>query len=111
MPVRRYCYACDLKDDPELIEAYKKHHAAVWPEIEQSIRNAGIIDVQIYLTGNRLVMIVDADASFDPAVKAKMDAGNAKVQEWEKLMWNFQQSLPWAKPGEKWVEMRQIYQL
>ena len=111
MPARRYCYACDLKDDPQLIEAYKKYHAAVWPEIEQSIRDAGILDVQIYLTGNRLVMLVDVDDSFDPAVKAKMDAEDPKVQEWENLMWDYQQALPWAEPGQKWVEMQQIYQL
>ncbi len=111
MTTRRYCLACDLKNDPDLIAEYKAHHAAVWPEINQSLRDSGIEEVQIYLTGNRLFMIMEVNDSFDPEVKAKMDEKNPKVQEWEQLMWKFQQALPWAKPGEKWVEMQQIYQL
>ena len=113
MPSKRYCFACDLKDNPALIEEYKKYHApdGVWPEITKSIRDAGITDMQIYLTGNRLFMIMETDETFNPNQKAEADASNPKVQEWEKLMWKFQQELPWAKPGEKWIELEQIFQL
>ena len=113
MPTQRLCFACDLKDDPALINTYKNYHAQenAWPEITQSIRDAGIVDMQIYLIGNRLFMIMEVDETFDPELKAAKDAANPKVQEWEKLMWEFQQALPWAKEGEKWMKLEQIFKL
>ena len=113
MKTKRDCFSLDLKDDPELIATYIEHHSKenVWPEINKSIKDAGIIDMQIYLTGNRLFMIMEVDGTFDPAKKATMDSVNPKVREWEELMWKFQQALPWAKEGEKWVGMEKIFQL
>jgi L-rhamnose mutarotase len=113
MKIKRLCFACDLKDDQQLIAEYKKYHAQgnTWPEITQSIKDAGILDMQIYLTGNRLFMIMEVDESFDLDMKSEMDANNPRVQEWEQLMWKYQRELPWAKKGEKWVEMERIFQL
>lgn len=111
MKNQRYCYSCDLKDDPQLIAEYKKHHEKIWPEITKSIREAGILDMQIYLTGNRMFMIMEVDETFDPVKKAEMDANNPKVQEWEQLMWKYQQGLPWAKNGEKWIALEKVFQL
>jgi L-rhamnose mutarotase len=108
---RRYCLALDLKDDPALIREYERHHERVWPEISRSIHAAGIVDMEIYRTGNRLFMIMEVDDDFSFDTKAAADAANPKVQEWEALMSNFQQALPWAKPGEKWVLMRRIFEL
>lgn len=110
---KRFCLACDLKDNPALIEQYKAYHAPgnAWPEITKSIKDAGILDMQIYLTGNRMFMIMEVDASFDPQRKVEMDALNPKVQEWEQLMWDFQQALPWAPEGVKWLELEKIFQL
>jgi len=67
--------------------------------------------MQIYLIGNRLFMIMEVNEKFDPQQKAAMDAANPKVQEWEDLMMQFQQLIPWSKDGEKWVEMEKIFQL
>ncbi|MFY0712503.1 L-rhamnose mutarotase [Seonamhaeicola sp. NFXS20] len=113
MKLKRYCYSCDLKENPKLIEEYKAYHVKgkVWPEITKSIKDAGIVDMQIYLIGNRMFMIMEVDETFDPVKKAEMDASNPKVQEWERLMWNYQQELPWAKPGEKWIALEKIFQL
>ena len=110
---KRMCLALDLKDDPKLIEQYKQHHlqGRVWPEVTQSIKASGIVDMEIFCTGNRLFMIVEANETFDPEAKQKNDAANAKVQEWERLMSTFQAPLPWAKPGEKWVPMTRIFKL
>ena len=110
---QRYCMALDLKDEPDLIQRYVDYHAdgKAWPEITQSIKGAGIINMEIYLIANRLFMIMDVDDSFSFAEKAKMDADNPKVQEWESLMQNFQQALPWASNGEMWMKMDKIYQL
>lgn len=107
----RYCFALDLKDDPKLITTYKQYHRSVWPEIKDSLKNAGVLNLEIYLIGNRLFMIMEVDDEFTFEAKAKADKSNAKVQEWEKLMWTFQQALPWSKPGEKWVIMDQIFEL
>jgi L-rhamnose mutarotase len=111
--MKRYCLALDLVDDPMLIEEYEHWHKAEngWPEIKKSITDAGITDMQIYRTGNRLFMIMETTDEFSGAKKAEMDAANPKVQEWEKLMWKFQQPLPWAKEGEKWILMDKIFQL
>jgi L-rhamnose mutarotase len=107
----RYCYALDLVDDPVLITEYEKHHEKIWPEIRESILAAGITVMDIYRTGNRLFMIMETDDTFSFSRKAEMDASNPKVQEWEKLMWGYQQALPTSRPGEKWVLMNQIFKL
>jgi len=109
--MKRYCLALDLLDDDELINEYKKYHEVVWPEIIASIKNAGIEELEIYLACNRMFMIMTVIDSFSFEKKAIMDAENAKVQEWERLMWKYQQALPCAKKGEKWVLMDQIFQL
>jgi L-rhamnose mutarotase len=108
---RRYCLALDLVDDPALIAEYERWHQAVWPEIIASIKTAGIEQMQIYRAGNRLFMIMEVNDSFNFEAKARADKDNQKVQEWEQLMWKFQQPLPFAKPGEKWVLMDNIFQL
>lgn len=108
---KRYALAVDLINDPELIRVYEEWHKNVWPEILDSIRSAGIEQMEIYRLQNRLFMIIEVNDQFSFEAKAKADAANEKVQEWESLMWNFQQSLPFAKPGEKWVLMEQIFSL
>lgn len=109
--LRRYCLALDLKDDGALIEEYEAWHKTVWPEILESIRSAGIHDMEIYRYGNRLFMIMETDEAFSFEQKARMDAENQRVQEWEKLMWKYQQAIPRAKPGEKWVLTERIFKL
>ena len=108
--MKRYCLALDLKDDSSLIAEYENYHKAVWPEILKSIADNGIDKMQIYRTGNRLFMIMEVDDSFSFEKKSKADELNEKVQEWETLMWNYQQSLPRSKPGEKWVLMEKIFE-
>jgi L-rhamnose mutarotase len=109
----RLFYALDLKDDPELIEEYDRWHQAdrIWPDIVQSLCAAGIEDAEIFRTGNRLVLVLEVPPDFDPAAKAAADAADSRVQAWETLMWNYQQALPWARPGEKWIPMRRIFSL
>jgi L-rhamnose mutarotase len=108
---RRYCLTLDLKDDPDLIAEYRRHHEAVWPEITQSIRESGIEDMEIYLLDTRMFMIMEVNQNFSFDDKAEMDRGNPKVREWEDLMWKFQKPLPQAKPGEKWILMERIFKL
>ena len=109
--MKRFCLALDLKDDPKLIEEYEAYHKNVWPEIIGSIKKSGIEMLDIYRTGNRMFMIIEANNDFSFEKKAAMDRADRKVQEWEELMWTFQQALPWAKHGEKWVLMEKIFSL
>ena len=106
---RRYCLTLDLKKDPALIAEYKRFHQKIWPEIAESIRNAGIADMEIYLLGTRMFMIMEVNETFSFEKKAKSDLANPKVQEWETLMWKFQEPLEGAAPGEKWLRMERIF--
>jgi L-rhamnose mutarotase len=108
---KRYCLALDLINDSDLIAKYEQYHKAVWPEITKSIKDAGIIKLEIYRIFNRLFMILEVNAEFSFARKQQMDANNPKVQEWERLMWNYQQAIPGAKSGEKWMLMDKIFDL
>lgn len=103
--------ALDLVNEESKIAAYEKYHADVWPEIKESISSAGVEVMEIYRFGNRLFMIMEVNDSFTFERKAEMDAANPKVQEWEQLMWDYQQAIPGAKPGEKWVLMDKIFEL
>ena len=109
--MKRYCLTVDLKDDAELIAEYEAYHREVWPEIKKSILDSGITNMEIYRFDNHLFMIMETHDSFTFERKAAMDAANQKVQEWETLMWKFQQPLKNAKPGEKWVLMDKIFEL
>jgi L-rhamnose mutarotase len=108
---RRFCLTLDLKDDPKLISDYKRYHEKIWPEVTRSIKDSGIEDMEIYLLGTRMFMIMEVNESFSFEAKAKADELSPKVQQWEKLMWKFQQALPQAKPGEKWLAMERIFKL
>lgn len=107
----QYALALDLKNDPHLIAQYEAHHQAVWPEVIESIKSSGIVRCDIYRIENRLTMILETTPDFDFETKAMTDAQNPKVQAWEKLMWEYQQAIPTAKPGEKWVLMKRIFSI
>ena len=107
----RHCLTLDLKDDPALMAEYKRHHDHIWPEIVDSLKNAGIHDLEIYQRGTRLFMILETEEGFSFEAKLRADAQNPKVREWEELMWKFQQPLPGSKPGEKWQMLERIFQL
>jgi len=111
MKTKKYYLFCDLKDDENLIAEYKAYHKNVWPEILKSIKDAGVVNMEIYNKGNRLFMLMEVNDSFSFDKKTEMDSNNTKVQEWEQLMWNYQQKVPVAKEGEKWVLMDKIFEL
>ena len=108
---RRFCLTLDLKNDTALIAEYRRLHEKIWPEITQSIRDSGIEDMQIYLRGTRMFMIMDVNEKFSFDAKTRADSANPRVQQWEALMWKFQQALADAQPGEKWLAMERIFQL
>jgi L-rhamnose mutarotase len=107
--MKRYYLALDLKDDAKLIAEYEAHHHKVSEEILMSIRDSGIERMKIFRAGNRMFMIIEVAEWFDFEKKSRMDASNPAVQKWETLMWNYQQRLPFAKSGEKWVLMEKFF--
>ena len=109
--MKRYVLACDLEDDPQLIEEYKKYHHKIWPEIKKSIYASGIENMELYNTGNRLFMILEVGESFSFELKEKLDASNPVVREWEELMGKYQRALPTAEPGKKWTLLTKIFAL
>ncbi len=107
----RHCLTLDLKDDAIAIAEYKRYHAKIWPEVKQSLLDAGVEEMEIYLIGTRMFMIMDVNDSFSLSAKAAMDMANAKVQEWETIMHGFQQQLPGARPDEYWMVMERVFSL
>lgn len=108
---KRFCLTLDLKDDPDLITEYVRFHQNIWPEIRESIKNSGVEDMEIYLLGTRMFMVMEVNDQFSFEAKARADRENPKVQQWEELMWKFQKALPQAQPGEKWLLMERIFKL
>ena len=113
MKYKRFCKALKLKDDPQLIEEYKKVHApgAVWPEITQGMKDVGITDMEIYLLGNQLFMIMDTVVDFDHDKAMKQLAGKPRQSEWEAFVSKFQNTSADASADEKWQLMERIYKL
>ena len=107
---RRHCLTLDLKNDPVLIAAYTRHHQAVWPGVLESLRASGVVRAELYLRATRLVMILDVSPVFSFEANAARDLADPIVQEWERLMWTFQQALPDAPAGEKWQPMERIFE-
>ena len=106
-----YCLTLDLKNDPDLIRQYEQYHRQVWPEIIGSIKDSGIENMQIFRYDARLFMILEVNETFSFEQKQIADQQNPKVQEWEELMWKYQQSLPGSSSGEKWKLMDKIFDL
>lgn len=112
-PVKRYCQTLDLKDDPELIaryvEAHDRFHA--WPEIREGIREVGILEMEIYILGNRLFMIVETPLDFDwDAAMARL-ATLPRQQEWEDYVAMFQACRTGASSNDKWQMMERMFYL
>lgn len=109
----RHCLALDLNDDATLIARYEAWHGpgAVPAPVIASIRDAGILDMEIWRVHDRMFMIMEVGPDFSPETKAAADMASEDVQAWERLMWEFQKPLPNAAAGEKWLVMQRIFAL
>jgi L-rhamnose mutarotase len=111
--LKRYCKTIELRDDPRLIEQYRKAHApgAAWPEITEGMREVGIIDMEIYIHKTRLFMIMDTVPDFDHDRDMAELAKKPRQDEWEALMSRFQNASPDASADQKWQLMERIYRM
>ena len=110
---KRFCKTLSLEDDPKLIDDYKKVHAAgaAWPEITQGMIEVGILDMEIYLAGTRLFMIMDTVPEFDHETAMAKLATKPRQSEWEAYVSKFQRSSAEASADEKWQVIERIYKL
>ena len=112
-PVKRYCQTLSLKENPELIAEYKKRHRQenAWPEILAGIKEVGILEMEIYILGSRLFMIVETPLDFDWETARKRLSALPRQQEWEDYMSIFQQAAEGASSAEKWQLMERMFKL
>ena len=110
---KRFCKTLKLEDDSKLIEEYKKVHApgAVWPEITQGMKEVGIIDMEIYIQGTQLFMIMDTIPDFDHDKAMNELASKPRQTEWEAFVSRFQKTSSEASADEKWQVMERIFKL
>lgn len=111
--MKTYCFALDLHEDPELIAEYRRYHheEVIWPEVVDRIRSEGVLSEEIYMTGNRLFMILCTTDQFSLEAKQASDSQDPRMRAWEELMWKFQKPLPHAVADEKWVLMEKIFEV
>jgi L-rhamnose mutarotase len=108
----RHVFTINLKDDPAVIEAYVRHHREVWPEVQASLLHAGVQQMDIYLLGRRLVMVVDMRDGIDyRAAFTSHASSSVRVAEWERLMKALQEPAPGACADEWWAAMEPVFHL
>jgi L-rhamnose mutarotase len=109
---RRHVFTLNLKDEPGIVETYTRYHRDVWPEVQASLRRVGVQQMDIYLLGHRLVMVVDMrdDLDYRAAFRAHA-ASSPRVAEWERLMRTLQQPVAEAAAGEWWADMKPVFHL
>ena len=111
--IKRYVQYLAISDDPELLTQYKKWHSEEyhWKEIRDGIREVGILEMEIYLLGNHLTMIVDAPADLDWQAAMNRLATLPRQAEWEAFVSKFQGCSSEARSDEKWRPMERIFHL
>jgi L-rhamnose mutarotase len=110
---KRYCKCLELQDDPALIKEYKKLHSmgAGWPQITAGMREVGIVDMEIYISGTMLFMIMDTKADFDHEKAMAKLATLPRQAEWEALVSKYQKTRGDASAKEKWRLVERIYKM
>jgi L-rhamnose mutarotase len=108
----RHVFTVNLKDDPEIVEAYTHHHRDVWPEVQASLRRVGVEQMDIYLLARRLVMVVEMRDGLDYRAAFQSHASSSpRVAEWEALMKSLQEPPAEARAGEWWAAMEPVFHL
>ena len=113
VPTKRFCQTMDLRNDPQLIAEYVKRHSEqeVWKEIPAGIREVGILEMEIYLLGTRLFMILETPVDFNWDKAFAKLATLPRQAEWEDYMTVFQLAEKGASSDEKWQLMERIFHL
>ncbi len=100
-----------LKDDAEVIERYRQHHREAWPEVIDRLKQVGVTEMKIYLTGRRLFMYMEAVDGFEPARDFPRLNEDPRYREWDALMRTMQERVLEAREDEWWAAMEQVFNL
>ena len=113
MPTKRYCQTLSLKNNPILIEEYRKIHSEekAWPEIRAGIRAVGILEMEMYILGSQVFMIIETPINFDWETAMNKLAHLPKQEEWENYVSRFQECVPGSTSAEKWKLMERMFYL
>ena len=113
VPVKRYCQTLNLKNSPKLIAEYRKVHSRekAWPEIRAGIRSVGILEMEIYILGSRLFMIVETPLDFDWETAMDRLSHLPRQAECEEYVSKFQECVPTSTSTEKWKLMERMFYL
>ena len=113
MPTKRYCQTLSLKNNPILIEEYRKIHSEekAWPEIRAGIRAGGILEREIYILGSQLFMIIETPLDFDWEIAMDKLSNLPRQAEWEKYVSKFQDCPYLSSSAEKWKLMERMFYL
>lgn len=111
--IKRFVQTLTLNSNEEARREYIKWHSPEhnWKEIRNGIREVGIIEMEIYILGNTLVMIVDAPEDFDWGKAMARLATLPRQAEWEAFVSQFQGCNANATSDEKWQMMQRIFYL
>lgn len=110
--MKRFAQTVLLKDDPQIIDEYERYHANIWPEVVKGSYKSGIRRTFIYRFGRQLFMFLETVDDFDWELDApKYMENNPKAVEWDNMMADFQEPVPGAPTGSKWVRMDEIFAL
>ena len=113
MSKRKLYFVLDLQNDPALIAEYEWWHRPenIWPEVLDALRARGASELELFRCGNRLVQVLEVDEQSNAVDPNAGGADSSRLQDWEQFMWKFQQALPFAAPGQKWVPMNRVFSL
>ena len=110
--MKRYARTVNLRDDPEVIRQYEAYHAHVWPEVNAGIERSGVRQMIIWRYGRQLFMYMETADDYDlNTLPPPPESVHPREREWDLLMRGFQETVPGAPPGSKWVEMKEVYAL
>ena len=111
--IKRYVQYLEISDNEELKAEYCKWHSEEyhWKTIRDGIREVGILEMELYMIGNHLVMIVDAPADFNWQEAMDRLATLPRQAEWETFVAKFQGCDADARSDEKWQPMERIFRL
>jgi L-rhamnose mutarotase len=109
--MKRFAMTVMLKDSPGVIDKYEAYHADPWPEVNAGLLSCGILRMFIYRFGRQLFMFMETEDDFDMERDLPKYIEDPKAREWDEMMADFQDAVPGAPEGSKWVEMKEVYAL
>lgn len=113
VPTKRYCQSLNLKNNPTLIAEYRKIHSRseAWPEIRAGIRSVGILEMEMYIYGSQVFMVVETPLDFDWDTAMEKLSHLPRQQEWEDYVARFQECLAGTTSSQKWHMMERMFYL